>query len=181
VLAKIDGTNFNTHWISVSSGSGMVAKDATSTSLGRVLAINDTNVMVLTSTGYRVSIAFDGSGVGRQAYFTSTNCSGTPYVNTGSTTASSQLWGPVAYYFPNFGWAIPKVSTLDSNNRATSASPGGHGVVFSSIFNISASGCSTAGAAAGQAAVANYTWILESATTTTLGLPATITPPIVIQ
>lgn len=183
VLAKINGTDYSTEWVTIAAGSSMVAKDSAvpANTLGRVLAINDTNVMVLTSTGHRASIGFDGVGVARQAYFANTTCAGTPYVNSGSSTASAFLWGAVAYMYPTFGWGIPQAIGLDSNGRASSQSPGTHGVTFSSIYNISGTGCSLAGVAGGAPVVQNYTWILQSVTATSLGLPSSITPPVVIQ
>jgi hypothetical protein len=183
VLSKIDGTSYNTQWVTPASGAAMTVKDSASPAhtLGRVLTINDTSVLFLTSTGYRASVQYDGTGLGRQAYFGNQTCSGTPYVNSGSSTASAFLWGQVAYYYSGFGWAVPKASTLDANGRASSQSPGTFGQTFTSIYNISGTACSLAGVPGGAPVVANYTWEMQSVSAAALGLPATVTPPLVVQ
>ena len=169
VLAKINGTNFNTQWVSPSSG--VTVRDGNGVTLGALLDFNDSSFTILTSTGHRLSIDLDGSGVSRQAYMVGGSCGGTPYVNSGTSSASRPLTGKAAYYYPGFGWGVP--TDVGADGSAPSQVPATYGITIGSIYNTSGT-CSASTST-------QYMWRLGSISQTALGLPATIATPITAQ
>lgn len=109
VLTKVDGTNYNTQW-ATPGGGGLAVYDANNVKLGTLIDlpagnISSTNyVTVQTSTGYLVTIYLTKINnsdylLGSQIYWTGANCSGTPYLNAGSSNTNYRYAKVLTYSY----------------------------------------------------------------------------------
>lgn len=163
------------------SAGGMTLKDKNGQTLGTILAINSSAFTVLTPNGYTLDINYDGTLVPDQIYFTATDCNGTSYLNSGSS----------AYNYPSSykpHWMLKKTAVysavhsqlylidpalINANGAAQDSC-----LLLNSIEN-SASGCSNqTGTTSGWTGYAACGYRLVTTTRATLGIPATITPPL---
>jgi len=137
--------------------------------------------VVLTSAGYIVGINYDGTLTPGQLYFTGTSCNGTPYLNSGSSASNYPL-----NYKPKF--ALKKIaaysrvrdklfavdqSTVNANGAAQDSCN-----LLNSIEDYE-SGCANAtDVTPGWVGHAACGWKLGEVTRASIGLPATIAPPL---
>ena len=146
------------------AGSGStVTVSANGTALGTELESDQFGVTVLTSTGYQISINWDGSIDPAQIYYSSTTCSGTAWLNEGDTTPE-----PI-----NGKWLV----FSGSGNTLMAPANVSNGFATSVSFNagsIDNPTCMTPGGANGG-------WVLTPVSHATAGLPATISPPITLS
>jgi hypothetical protein len=153
------------------AGSGApVVKDANGVVLGLLLTQSGYGPTVLTSTGYQVTVPWDGnlnSLANAQMYFNNGSCTLATgaergWVNGGNSVARPTQ-GKQAYWASTVGsYVVP--SSVDANGVSMSAAT--TGVVM--ILNPTCSASTTT----------NYCWEVRKATMTELGLPATIGAPL---
>lgn len=139
------------------AGGALVLKDANGVTLGDVVHMDSYGVSFISSTGYLLSVAWDGTSSPAQIYYTSSCAnvnSGQAYLNDGGTPGQVNF-GKAAVYSGSLGsWMVPATVT---SGYTTSVS-----FTSASIDN------PDCGASAGS----NSGWLLETATRTALGLPA---------
>ena len=155
---------------------GLVVTDNTGQTLGKLLAISDSGVSVLTSNGYWVDIQWDGTFPVRQIYFQNDGCTGSFWLNAGGSVGRF-MWGKHAvgddgYVAGNTnasaGLAVPKTVNAD-------------GVALSADFSARVLKNYTNVCPASGSNMSNSGWELQSISISTVGLPATITPPLHVQ
>ena len=76
--------------------------DSVGSSLGRLIFADRASVRVLTSLGYLMDIRWDGSFASAQIYYTGGGCTGTAYLNAGSSTPQ-QIYGKLVVYSGSVG------------------------------------------------------------------------------
>jgi hypothetical protein len=140
--------------------------DGNNVTLGRVISSDAAGATVLTSTGYQVTIPFDGVFQPAQIYYTGANCTGTAYLNDGNggTPPFSDISGK---------WVVfsGSMNTLMVPATVTSGYSTGQAFTAATIDN------PTCGASPGTASG----WKLTSITHAAAGLPAVIATPITEQ
>lgn len=140
----------------------MTAVDGNGITLGTVLSAARSTVTIRTSTGYVLTVGWDGVVPSGQIYYTGAGCTGTAYLNSGGS-AGIITTGNFLTYSGSFNTLMRPASV--SGGIATSVS----GVAVQSIDNPTC-GSSTTGSG----------WQLTAITNTAAGLPATIASPITI-
>jgi collagen triple helix repeat protein/putative cell wall binding repeat protein len=143
---------------------GVNIVDANGRTVGRALSMSRSSVTLLTSTGFQLTLNWDGAFVNDQIYWTGANCaSGDAYLNAGRTG--------VAPITPKIAvWSkTPGKLLVPATVGANGLSPTVDNVTVASIDNPT-SPCGSATTGSG--------WLLRSATVAEVGLPATITGPL---
>jgi hypothetical protein len=155
-----------------SGGSGSTGlgtlKDAANQTLGTVQVVTTSNLTVKSPNGYYYTITWGGTFPDQQIYYSNGGCSGTMWLNAG-TTNFSQRYGKFLIYEGRTGnFFVP--SGLDSNGLATN-------VAFSAgaIWN------SSGGVWQCLAGGSNGGWVLTGITRAAGGLPNAITPPLTVN
>lgn len=145
---------------------GATLVDGNAVNLGRVVSTTREAATVLTSTGYIVTIPFDGVFKPAQIYYTGAGCTGTAYLNDGNggTPPFETIGGK---------WVVFSGSQNTLMAPATVVSGFSTGVSFTAatIDN------PTCGASAGL----RSGWQLTAISRVTAGLPASIATPITMQ
>jgi hypothetical protein len=141
-----------------SSGGGLTVKDGAGHTLGTATDIDQYGVTFLTSTGYLVSLGWDGTMYPAQANYTGANCTGTAYLNDGGEAANNDpevMYAKTVVYLgtPN-SLAVP----ADTNGTASTS-------VKATAPNIDNPTCMNGGGT-------NSGWKLKTVTATDVGLPA---------
>lgn len=160
-------------WLSFSGGTASsgnppgVCKDANGNVLGYVITNGQSSLSLKSTTGYIYSINWDGTFNNQQIYYSNADCSGTAWLNSGSSTSVKRLWQYLVYEGKTNGfytYANPDAFGLCAVTSFTGAS----------LWNGGPSGwsCGTGGA--------NYGFLLTRITRTQAGIPNTITPPLTI-
>lgn len=144
------------------AGGGTTVEDGNGVTLGTVLSIARSSVTIRTSTGYMITLGWDGVIPPGQIYYTGAFCTGTAYLNTGGT-AGVTTTGEWLTYSRAFDTLMRPA--LLTSGIATSVS----GVPVGSIDNPT---CMNATTGAG--------WQLTAITNVAAGLPATIASPLTI-
>lgn len=145
------------------SGTGPVAVDANNVALGRVLSANGYGLTILTSTGYVLDLPWNGTFFTGQIWYSGAGCTGTAYLNSGTTDAIVQNGKTLVFSAAMNTLMRPAVV---SSGVTTSTS----GFAVQSIDN------PTCGASAGT----GYGWQLTAISNSAAGLPTTIAGPITI-
>ncbi len=160
---------------------GLIARDSASTpvKIGTVVGMNQDGPAVITPNGYLIAPSFAGSFNGGQIYWTGANCTGTPYLNAGyapdPSWPASGLWNRQVVY-SKFTGKLYVAANPDTNGMAWN-------VGFTHALSIENPDCVPTGYDPVTCPTCgdNGGWPLSEATRTTIGLPATITAPIVIS
>jgi len=117
------------------SGTGLTVRNSSGVSLGTVVGLNvgnDSFTNVITSTGHYVQTAFNGAIINTsQLYFASADCTGTPYLNSGSTTQLRSRYAKTVLYSFNTGSAYT-LSAPNANGLATAKTQATIGIVVAS-------------------------------------------------
>ncbi|KQY62449.1 MULTISPECIES: collagen-like protein [unclassified Nocardioides] len=137
------------------AGGGTVLKDGNGVTVGKVQSIARNSVTVLTSSGYMLTVGWDGSIAPAQAYYTGAGCTGTAYLNSGSSTPSWLYAKTLVYLGSANTLAVPAV--LDGSGAAANT-----GFTAATIDN----------PACGASAGARNGWELKATTAANTGLPA---------
>ena len=181
VLSKVDGTNYNTQWVTPSNGSASsgvgTLKDANGVTIGTIVTIGTTvyNFLVKSSTGYYFSINMDGTFPNQQLYYSTSNCtigSGTSvWLNSGNANVTSYRNGKLVVYEGASGnfW-VP--SNVNANGIASS-------VAFTAPSLWNGSGVQTNWSCGSGSA--NGGWLLTPITRATAGIPNSIAAPLSVQ
>jgi len=136
--------------------------DGNNVTLGRVISSNQFGATVLTSTGYQVTIPFDGVFQPAQIYYTGASCTGTGYLNDGgSGGGTARIGGKWVVFSGSFN------SLMEPDTVA-------NGTEVNANFTAATLDNPTCGANAG----ARSGWKLKQITRVAAGLPATIALPI---
>jgi hypothetical protein len=151
------------------AGSAAVVKDHNGVTLGILLTQSGYGPTVITSTGYQVTVPWNGnlnSLQSSQIYFTSTDCTlgGTDHAwfNSGNTTLRPTQ-GKQAYWASSVGTYLVPVS-VDANGVSWSGATSGVGSFLNGTCGLASSG--------------NWGYEVRAATLSELGLPATIAAPL---
>jgi hypothetical protein len=154
------------------AGGGVILVDNNNVTLGKVLSAARNNITILTSSGYLLVISWDGTVPNGQIYYQGSGgnlCSGTAYLNSGSSGTSSA----VAIYAKTLVWSGSFASFM-----VPSATPQANGTVLSvpltNVTGIDNPAC-------GTSTSTNQAWALQTITPAQVGLPAVISPPLKFQ
>lgn len=180
VLTKVDGTNYNTQW-ATPGGGGLAVYDANNVKLGILIDLPAANiassnyVTLQTSAGYVVTIYLTKSNnsdflLGTQIYWTGANCSGTPYLNAGSSTANYRSAKVLTYSYS----AGSLYSASNPNSDGTSPT-----VTMPTIATSESPTTGLCSAVTTQPTTLGYA--LTPVTRATAGLPTTIARPLAIR
>lgn len=131
--------------------------------LGRVLSASAYGVTILTSTGYLLDLPWDGTFYPGQIWYSGASCTGTAYLNSGSSTPTVNF-GKMLTYSASFGTLMRPTNVTAGVTTSTA------GFAVQSIDN------PTCGASGGT----GNGWQLTAITNASAGLPATIAGPITI-
>ena len=167
-------------------------KDANGQVLGTIMSVGNqlglyiddiptSSFVILTSAGYMVGINYDGTLTPGQIHFTGTGCTGTPYLNSGSSAnnypgnyKSKFVLKKIAAYSQVRGklFAIDP-GTVNANGAAQD------GCLLLNSIESYESGCTnTTDVTPGWTGHAACGWKLMEVPRASIGLPATITPPL---
>ena len=196
VLTKINSTNYNTQWTTVSGGGSLptqtgnagkylttdgtnanwaalqntslgTLKDANNVVLGKVISIGTGEVTVVSSTGYFYSIGWDGAFPDGQIYYSSTTCG-----------VGTSRWLNAGTTFPYPRYVKFVVHDPPTGNFYITANADANGISLNvpftanSIWNYGS--CSSG-------SQSNGGWLLTPITKAAAGIPTTITPPFTIE
>ena len=118
--------------------------------------------MISTSTGYIMSVTWDGLASKGQSYYSGAGWTGDSFLNAGSSTAQA-LYGKSSYYSHSLNtWLVPE--SVNNGFSMSAAMP-----ALGGVDNNGASGWSCSAPASQPA---NSAWKLRTATVGDLGLPA---------
>lgn len=155
-------------WSAIGTGLGNLY-DAGNQLLGSVITITTTNVIVRSPKGYYFTINWTGLFPDQQIYYGTAGCTGTMWLNAGTTTATNRLGTFLVYEGKTGNFHVP-ASVNASTGLATN-------VAFSapSLWN------SSGGVWQCLAGGSNGGWLLTPISRTDAGVPATITAPLTIR
>jgi hypothetical protein len=169
------------------AGAGLLLKDNTNVSLGKVLEIGALGnispveaardgVTVVTSTGYVVTILLDGSvGATGNIYWnsgTSTCGTGAVYFNFGTSSTPAAMFGKYVLRSVASGGKAYAPTTVDGNGRAVSFTQAG-----TSTWGFEVNGaCNPSSSTTNRQLVA-----VSEVSRATMGLPATINLPLKVE
>ena len=140
-------------------------RDGANAVLGRMLGVTKTGVNVLTSTGHVVGIDWNGEVSTGQLFYTGANCSGTAWLNSGSTAKT--ISSKTVVRSPTLGLLAP----ADESTGWILSTSGGS---FATLHNPDC-------VAAPAGSSGYFAWPLVSVTPASVGLPSTITTPLQLQ
>lgn len=152
------------------AGSGGVQLvDSASNVLGKVLSATRSNITIMTSTGHLLVISWDGTVPNGQIYYQGSGgnlCSGTAFLNSGNSTPAS-IYAKTLVWSGSLSSFMVPASAPQANGTVLSAA-------MSGITGIDNPAC-------GASASTQHAWQLKTITPALVGLPATITAPLVFQ
>jgi hypothetical protein len=161
-----------THYVCNGGGTGGaglgVLKDANNQTLGNVYAVSTTSISVRSPTGYFYSVNWSGTFSDQQIYYSSAGCTGTMYLNAGTTSSTARYAKFLVYEGRTGGFFVP--SGADAN-----------GLSFSVAFTAASLWNASSGIWQCVAGGSNGGWPLTGIARATAGMPATITPPLTIN
>ena len=128
--------------------------------LGLLLAVNTTGVTVLNSLGYQYNLMWNGTVNNRQTWYSGSSCTGTAVLNG---SVGSITYGKIV--FRSTAGQFYKITTSNANFESVA----GAGITAASIDNVT-SGCTASTGGTG--------WPVTAITSTSVGIPATIVPPL---
>jgi len=145
-----------------SGGGGKTVVDWNSTTLGDLVNQSVEGLTIATSTGYTVTVGWDGVVAPGQIWYGGAGCTGTAFLNAGGS--AKKMSGNVVVRSASVGLMVPASVTAGYAVAAQGT--------FASIENPTC----------GNLVSSNYYgWELVATDATTVGLPATILPPLTIQ
>ena len=148
-----------------SAGSKLV--DSNSVVLGSIVSATRSAVTIFTSTGHLTTINWNGTFPGAQNYHNGAGCTGTAFLNSGSST--------IAYIYRKTVVFSAGLNALMVPARAPEADGTVASVLNVGIQSIDNNPCGVSTNAT------NHTWELVSTTRATVGLPAAIGLPLAVQ
>jgi hypothetical protein len=140
-----------------SSGASLL--DSGGQNLGRIVAMTDDSVTVLTSSLYLVTYLWDGSFEHQQVIFGGTSCAGAAGLNGKSTASRSISTKRVVYSALKAQLYVPGAA---ASATFSAGSYDNEGVCRSS-------------------AIPNFAWALNVTTRSTVGIPTTVAGPLSVQ
>ncbi len=152
------------------AGSGGVQLvDGANNVLGKVLSATRSSITIVTSTGHLLVMSWDGTVPNGQIYYQGSGgnlCSGTAFLNSGNSTPAS-IYAKTLVWSGSLASFMVPASAPQSNGTVLSAA-------MSGITGIDNPACGTSSST-------QHAWQLQTITPALVGLPATITPPLVFQ
>lgn len=146
------------------SGGGSRVLNADGQLIGTLLEITNRSVTVMNTGGYVFSIFTNGNIVPTQTYFSGAGCTGTPYLNDGSSVGGRLRYYKILAYSTDTN-SLYTMSNPNSTNDSTSALR-----TLGSFRNTDLN--STTGAAATCDVQANdFAWALTTVTPAAAGIP----------
>ena len=147
-----------------SSTGGLTLKDANNATLGSIIYLGAT-FTVLTPSKYTVDINYDGTFPSGQIWYTGAGCTGTAYLNSGGSAPATYI---DLKNTATFSRAFNKLMVIDPSTANANGGVLEQCVAIQSIDNPTC--MSSVGTFCG--------WKLINTTNATIGLPATIVPPL---
>ena len=175
VLSKINSTNYNTQWITPSGGgsSGLTVKDANNAVLGQLISFDNNSrpneVTLISPTGYIYNIMLDGTFEGEQLYYATGTCSGSRWLNSGSSTGLRQVYSKKVVY------------DGASSSFYSIANPDADGLTPSVFFTAGAIWATTAQNCDNSNTGTKGGFLLTPITRAAAGIPTTVVGPLTIE
>jgi len=154
-----------------------MVKDANGAALGTLLSFGvgpttpsgTTQIWLYTPQKYIVGLDMLGTLLNpTQIYYTGANCTGTPYLNSGSSTAVRYAYGKSAFWSPANG-KLYAFATADANGRATTVN---------NLNLLSSEDPTTGCGAAPTNPTTKQVFALTEVSRSTVGLPTNIALPL---
>ena len=146
--------------------------DANDVVLGNVVSAARNNVTFVTTAGYMTTINWNGTFSPAQIYYTGATCTGSAYLNSGSSTNVGYMYGKFLVWSGSLGqFMIATPGSIKADGTAETVKPSVAGFTITAIDNPTC----------GPSSSDQYMWPLTATTTTAVGLPAAIVPPLRMQ
>lgn len=154
------------------SGTGVRLIDANDVVLGNVVSAARNSVTFVTSAGYMTTINWNGTFSPAQIYYTGATCTGSAYLNSGSSANVGYMYGKFLVWSGSLGqFMIATPGSIKADGTAETVKPSVAGFTITAIDNPTC----------GPSSSDQYMWPLTATTTTAVGLPAAIVPPLRMQ
>ena len=154
------------------SGTGVRLLDANNAVLGNVVSAARSNVTFVTTAGYMTTINWNGTFSPAQIYYTGATCTGSAYLNSGSSTNVGYMYGKFLVWSGSLGqFMIATPGSIKADGTAETVKPSVAGFTITAFDNPTC----------GPSSSDQYMWPLTATTTTAVGLPAAIVPPLRMQ
>ncbi len=155
-----------------SSGGGVFVQDNNGVNLGTVIDVSVSSqsyVAFLTSTKHYVKLRFNGTIQNESSiYFTSADCTGTPYGGSGGTSGNQRFAKTVVYRTTG---QLYTLANPDANGLATPLPQATLGITVASIEDSISGVCNSS-------ASTQYMFPLTLVTPAAVGLPASVAAPL---
>ena len=154
------------------SGTGVRLLDANNAVLGDVVSAARNSVTFVTSGGYMTTINWNGTFSPAQIYYTGATCTGSAYLNSGSSTNVGYMYGKFLVWSGSLGqFMVATPGSIKADGTAETVKPSLSGFTIAAIDNPTC----------GPSTSDQYMWPLTGTTATAVGLPAVIAPPLRMQ
>lgn len=154
------------------SGTGVRLLDANNVVLGNVVSAARNNVTFVTSAGYMTTINWNGTFSPAQIYYTGATCTGSAYLNSGSSANVGYMYGKFLVWSGSLGqFMVATTGSIKADGTAETVKPSVAGFTITAIDNPTC----------GPSSSDQYMWPLTATTTAAVGLPAVVVPPLRMQ
>ncbi len=146
--------------------------DANDVVLGNVVSAARNNVTFVTTAGFMTTINWNGTFSPAQIYYTGATCTGSAYLNSGSSVNVGYMYGKFLVWSGSLGqFMIATPGSIKADGTAETVKPSVAGFTITAIDNPTC----------GPSSSDQYMWPLTATTTNAVGLPAAIVPPLRMQ
>jgi hypothetical protein len=154
------------------SGTGVRLLDANDVVLGNVVSAARNSVTFVTGAGYMTTINWNGTFSPAQIYYTGATCTGSAYLNSGSSSNVGYMYGKFLVWSGSLGqFMVATPGSIRADGTAETVKPSVAGFTITAIDNPTC----------GPSSSDQYMWPLTPTTTAAVGLPAAIVPPLRMQ